>query len=152
MQAITVEEAQSHLAEILAKLTPGEEVVLTRDDQPTATIRGITPFRPQAQDARAGIPGMLSMRTIPVAQAEGHLDEIVRELVSEEEIVLTGNGKLIATIRPPQLAPPEAPRLGTMKGTILYMAPDFDDIPEGFEAQTGGLKTDPATWKILLNP
>jgi hypothetical protein len=27
----------------------------------------------------------------------------------------------------------ECPQFGTMKGTILYMAPDFDHIPEGFE-------------------
>jgi antitoxin (DNA-binding transcriptional repressor) of toxin-antitoxin stability system len=133
MQTLTLEEARSRLTEILAKLLPGEEVVLTRGDEPAATIRGITPFCPQALDALTGIPGRLSLRTMPVAQVEGNLDEIVRELASEQEIVLTGNGKLIATIRPPRLAPPEPPRLGTMKGSILYIAPDFDDIPEGFE-------------------
>ena len=31
MQTMTVEEAQSHLAEILEKMPPGEKVVLTRD-------------------------------------------------------------------------------------------------------------------------
>ncbi len=71
MQTITVEEAQSHLAEILDTLPPGGEVVLTRDDKPVATLRA-APSR-------------------------------------------------------------EAPRFGTLKGTILYIAPDFDDIPEGFE-------------------
>ncbi len=73
MQTITVEEAQNHLAEIIDKLPPGEEVVLTRDDKPVATIRA----------------------TPPMAR--------------------------------------EAPRFGTLKGTILYIAPDFDAIPEGFE-------------------
>jgi antitoxin (DNA-binding transcriptional repressor) of toxin-antitoxin stability system len=133
MQTISVEEAQSHLAEILAKLAPGEEVVLTGADGPAATIRGITPFRPQAPDARVDIPGRLSVRTMPVVLAEGRLDAIVQELSSVEEVVLTGNGKLIATIRPFPLAPRDPPRLGTLKGTILYIAPDFDDIPEGFE-------------------
>jgi antitoxin (DNA-binding transcriptional repressor) of toxin-antitoxin stability system len=38
MQTITLKEAQSHLAEIIDKLTPGEEVVLTRDDKPVARI------------------------------------------------------------------------------------------------------------------
>jgi antitoxin (DNA-binding transcriptional repressor) of toxin-antitoxin stability system len=69
MQTITVEEAQNHLAEIIGKLPPGEEVILTRDDKPVATIR----------------------------------------------------------------ATRDPPLLGTLKGTILYIAPDFDDIPEGFE-------------------
>jgi antitoxin (DNA-binding transcriptional repressor) of toxin-antitoxin stability system len=70
---ITVEEAQSHLAEIIGKLPPGEEVILTRDDKPVATIKA-TP-----------VPSR------------------------------------------------DPPLLGTLKGTILYIAPDFDDIPEGFE-------------------
>jgi antitoxin (DNA-binding transcriptional repressor) of toxin-antitoxin stability system len=133
MQPIPVEEAQSQLAEILAKLVPGEEVVLTRDGKPAATIRSITPFSPQAPDASRGIPGRLAVQTMPVTQAESHLIEMVGKLLPEEEIVLTGNGKLIATLRSPQVTRREPPRLGTLKGTVLYMAPDFDDIPEGFE-------------------
>ena len=73
MQTITLEAAQSHLAEIIDKLTPGEEVVLTRDDKPVATIRATPP------------------------------------------------------------TPREPPRFGTLKGSILYIAPDIDAIPEGFE-------------------
>jgi antitoxin (DNA-binding transcriptional repressor) of toxin-antitoxin stability system len=73
MQTVTVEEAQSHLAEIIEKLTPGEEIVLTRDEKPVATIRATAP-------------------------------------------------------------PARKPRQpGTLKGTVLYIAPDFDAIPEGFE-------------------
>jgi antitoxin (DNA-binding transcriptional repressor) of toxin-antitoxin stability system len=74
MQTITLEEAQSHLSEIIEKLAPGEEVVLIHDDKPVATIRAIAP------------------------------------------------------------SPVSTPRkFGTLKGTILYIAPDFDAIPEGFE-------------------
>ena len=74
MQTVTLEEAQSHLAEIIDKLPPGEEVVITRDDKPVATLRAAQP--PQARQPR---------------------------------------------------------RLGTLKGSVRYMAPDFDAIPEGFE-------------------
>ena len=133
MRTITVEDAQSHLAEILAQLTPGEEIVVTRDDKPIATVRGITPFLPQSQDAPSGTPGSLALRTMPVAQAQSQLAEVVDGLAPGEEIVLTGNSKLIATIRPPLLTPREPPRLGTLKGTVRYMAPDFGAIPEGFE-------------------
>ena len=74
MQTITIEEAQAHLAEILQKLQPGEEVVITRDGQPVATIKATAP------------------------------------------------------------APQRKPRQpGTLKRTVLYIAPDFDAIPEGFE-------------------
>jgi antitoxin (DNA-binding transcriptional repressor) of toxin-antitoxin stability system len=38
MQTVTLEEAQSHLSEIIDKLAPGEEVMLTRDDKPVARI------------------------------------------------------------------------------------------------------------------
>lgn len=38
MHAVTLEEAQSHLTELLDKLTPGEAVVITRDGQPVARL------------------------------------------------------------------------------------------------------------------
>jgi len=75
MQTITLQEAQSHLAEIIEKLAPGEEVAITRDEKPVATIRA-TPS-----------PALRKQR-----------------------------------------------QLGTLRGSVLYMAPDFDAIPEGFEA------------------
>jgi antitoxin (DNA-binding transcriptional repressor) of toxin-antitoxin stability system len=74
MQAVSLQEAQSHLAEIIDKLPPGEEIVIIRDDKPVATIRATVPN----------------------------------------------------TSRKPR-------QLGTLKGSVLYMAPDFDAIPEGFE-------------------
>lgn len=73
------------------------------------------------------------MQPISLEQAEGHLAEIIERLAPGEEVVLTRDDKPVATIRAaPQ--PQPAPRMfGTLKGTILYIAPDFDDIPEGFE-------------------
>jgi antitoxin (DNA-binding transcriptional repressor) of toxin-antitoxin stability system len=40
MQSVTLEEAQSHLAESIASLPAGEEVVSTRDNQPVARLVG----------------------------------------------------------------------------------------------------------------
>lgn len=40
MHTVTLEEAQKHLAEIIEKLTPGEEIVLTRDNSPVARLVG----------------------------------------------------------------------------------------------------------------
>lgn len=74
MQTVSLQEAQSHLAEIIDKLPPGEEIVLTRDDKPVAILRATFPSMPRKQR-----------------------------------------------------------QLGTLKGSVLYMAPDFDAIPEGFE-------------------
>ena len=43
MRTISVKEAQDHLAEIIDKLAPGEEVIITRDDKPVATIKATPP-------------------------------------------------------------------------------------------------------------
>jgi antitoxin (DNA-binding transcriptional repressor) of toxin-antitoxin stability system len=70
---ITVEEAQSSLKELIGKLAPGEEIVITENQQPVARLVGERPARP----------------------------------------------------------PRPAPGLG--KGSILYMAPDFDEPLEEFK-------------------
>ncbi len=73
------------------------------------------------------------MQTIPLEQAEGHLGEIIEKLSPGEEIVLTRDDKPVATIKATPKPDPEPPKFGTLKGTILFIAPDFDAIPEGFE-------------------
>jgi prevent-host-death family protein len=35
---VTLEEAQSHLTELVEKLAPGDEVVITRDGKPVARL------------------------------------------------------------------------------------------------------------------
>ena len=72
MQTVTLQEAQLHLAAIIEKLTPGEEVIIVRDSRPVA--------------------------------------------------------RLVGAAKPPERKPRP---LGTLKGTVLYMAPDFDAIPAG---------------------
>lgn len=74
MHSITLEEAQCRLPEIIEKLPPYAEVVITRDDKPVAILRA-TPS--------------------PVSRKQR--------------------------------------QLGTLRGSVLYLAPDFDAIPEGFE-------------------
>ena len=71
------------------------------------------------------------MQTMPLELAEGHLAEIIERLSPEEEVVLTRDEKPVATIR--RAASGSKPRFGTMKGSILHIAPDFDAIPDGFE-------------------
>jgi antitoxin (DNA-binding transcriptional repressor) of toxin-antitoxin stability system len=42
-RAITVEEAQSSLLELIGKLAPGEEILITQDQQPVARLVGERP-------------------------------------------------------------------------------------------------------------
>ena len=72
MPTITLEEAQANLAELVARLPPGGEVVLTRDNTPVATLKATAP-------------------------------------------------------------PRKTPQLGTLAGTIIHLAPDFDAIADGFD-------------------
>lgn len=74
MPTITLEEAQARLSELIACLQPGEELVITRDEQPVARLVG--ELKPTKQQSR---------------------------------------------------------RLGTMQGSVLYMAPDFDLPLEEFK-------------------
>jgi hypothetical protein len=66
------------------------------------------------------------MKTIPLDEAQSRLAEIIDGMAAGEEVVLTRDGLPIAAIR-------KFLKLGTLKGSVLYMAPDFDAIPEGFE-------------------
>jgi prevent-host-death family protein len=54
MTTVTVEEAQARLAELLDRLQPGEEVVITRNDQPVAKLVGA-----RATAGQARPPGLL---------------------------------------------------------------------------------------------
>ena len=47
LPSISIEEVQAKLPEIIGKLGPGEEVVITKDDQPVAELRSIAPGQPQ---------------------------------------------------------------------------------------------------------
>ena len=73
------------------------------------------------------------MNPIPVEQAQGRLADIIAKLPPGDELVLTQADKPVAILRTVAPRTQNARRFGTMKGSILSMAPDFDAIPEGFE-------------------
>ncbi len=48
MPTVTIEEAQNKLSELIHRLTPGEEVVITENDQPVARMTlTATPSEPR---------------------------------------------------------------------------------------------------------
>lgn len=71
------------------------------------------------------------MLTIPLEQTDQALAKIIEKLPPGEEIVLTRGGEPVATIRAATARGPR--RFGTLKGSVLSIAPDFDDVPQGFE-------------------
>jgi len=74
------------------------------------------------------------MQTITLEEAQDHLGDIIDALSPGEEVVVTRDSKPVASIRQSTGAQSSSPRkLGTLKGTVLYISRDFDSIPEGFE-------------------
>jgi prevent-host-death family protein len=72
------------------------------------------------------------MSRVTIAEAAGRLDELVDESHNGQDVVLTRDSKPVAKI---VALPGERPRprFGSGKDFIAYMAPDFDETPEGFE-------------------
>lgn len=64
--------------------------------------------------------------TITLAEAQATLSDLVHRLVPGEEMVITENDRQVATLVASSKDEQRIPRLGTQKGTVLYMAPDFD--------------------------
>lgn len=74
MTIVSISDAQARLAELIHRLSPGEEVVITENDQPVARL--VTAAKPQERKAL---------------------------------------------------------QLGTLKGSVLYMSPDFDAPLDDFK-------------------
>ncbi len=72
------------------------------------------------------------MATINLEEAQAHLEKLIDQLPAGEEIIIIRHGQPVA-----KLIKQEKPRrplrqLGTLKGTVLYLAPDFDAPLENF--------------------
>jgi antitoxin (DNA-binding transcriptional repressor) of toxin-antitoxin stability system len=69
LPTMSIEEVQATLPEIISKLGPGEEVVITRDNQPVAELRSLAGGKPQPRFGSC--KGMLTI----VTEDEEHLED-----------------------------------------------------------------------------
>jgi prevent-host-death family protein len=77
------------------------------------------------------------MSTVTLEEAQAHLGELIDKLQPGLELIITRNNQPIAKLTTP-VTPNRSPRKpGTLRGTVLYMAPDFnaplDDFKEYME-------------------
>jgi antitoxin (DNA-binding transcriptional repressor) of toxin-antitoxin stability system len=73
------------------------------------------------------------MPTVTVEEAQAQLPKLIEQLHPGDEIVITRDQKPVARLVG-EGTPPLRPRqLGALKGTVLYMAPDFDAPLEDFK-------------------
>ncbi len=71
------------------------------------------------------------MAQFNIADAKARFSEIVRKALQGEEIVIARANRPLLKLVP--LARPGHRRPGSGRGEVLYVAPDFDALPEGFE-------------------
>lgn len=69
MVFISIDEAQAKLPELIDKLSPGEEVVITRNHQPVAKLVG-----EQAPARKPRQPGSAKGKLLILAEDEDHLE------------------------------------------------------------------------------
>lgn len=74
------------------------------------------------------------MATITIEEARANLDDLIHRLTPGEEVVITENDRPIAKLvaATPE-TPKRVPRLGGQRGSVLYIAPDFDEPLEDFK-------------------
>ncbi len=73
------------------------------------------------------------MTSLSIEEAQARLPALVHGLNPGDEVELTENGRPLARIVPATTPVPAPRRPGTLRGTVLYMAPDFDAPLEDFK-------------------
>lgn len=78
------------------------------------------------------------MTTVTIQEAQSKLTDLIHRLSPGEEVVITENDQPVARLVTTSAAIKKATRqLGTMRGTVLYMAPDFDAPLADFKDYAG---------------
>jgi prevent-host-death family protein len=70
--------------------------------------------------------------SITVEEAQAKLKNLIDRLAPGEELVITENQQPVAKLIGQRVARPTRPAPGLGKGSILYMAPDFDEPLDEF--------------------
>ena len=66
------------------------------------------------------------MSSLTVQEAQAKLSELIHNLKPGDEVVITDNDQPVARLVPAEQRKQTPRRPGTLRGTVKYMAPDFD--------------------------
>lgn len=67
------------------------------------------------------------MTKISIEEAQAQLPDLIHRLHSGDEVVITKNNQPVARLMATAVEPRQQPRQpGTLRGSVLYMSPDFD--------------------------
>jgi prevent-host-death family protein len=72
------------------------------------------------------------MKTYTISEARENFATLIKQAEAGEQVLLTRRGKAVVSIQPFKK---QRPKPGSMAraGFSVRIAPDFDDIPPGFE-------------------
>ena len=74
------------------------------------------------------------MTTVTIKEAQSTLADIIHRLSPGEEVAITENDRPVARLVPtPAVLKKTHRQLGTMEGSVLFMAPDFDAPLDDFK-------------------
>lgn len=74
------------------------------------------------------------MTTISIQEAQSNPPQLIHDLTPGEEVVITENEAPVARLVPAVSPLPRQPRRpGTLRGTVLYVAPDVDTALDDFK-------------------
>ena len=68
---------------------------------------------------------------VTLEEAKAHLPELIAQLAPGEEVVITDNHQPVARLLP--VTSQAQRKLGTMRGSVQYLAPDFDEPLDDFK-------------------
>lgn len=112
---ITLDEAQAKLKDLVHQLEPGDEIIITENQHTVAKLVSENPHQRKPRVAGLG-KGMITL----ITEDDEHLDGLAEYMPndSEQEAYMAVGGDQQPAHRPP-------PGLG--RGSIFYMATDFDE-------------------------
>jgi len=77
------------------------------------------------------------MTTISIQEAQAQLTDLIHHLAPGDEVVITENNQPVARLVPTAASQAGKPRqAGTLRGSVLHMASDFDAPLEDFKEYT----------------
>lgn len=72
------------------------------------------------------------MSKFNIAEAKARFSELVQKAMLGEEVIIAKDNKPVLKLVPLD-KPKQLRKAGSGKGQVLYVAPDFDSIPERFK-------------------
>lgn len=73
------------------------------------------------------------MASVTLQEAQLRLSELIQSLRPGEELIITDRQTTVARLLAEPTPQPRTRRPGTLRGTVLYMAPDFDAPLDDFK-------------------